>query len=86
MAAQQWQMKYVSPYKPRILTFTTQRILVFWCVRANHIPSGPVVVVKCQGSQVKKSGSEGPPGSFYRYQRHRPGRQRHGRPLNAEPP
>jgi hypothetical protein len=28
MAAQQWQMKYVSPYKPRILTFTTQRILV----------------------------------------------------------
>ena len=28
MAAQQWQMKCVSPYKPRILTVATQGILV----------------------------------------------------------
>ena len=66
MAAQQWQMKYVSPYN---LVSSRLPPSVFWSVRGNPIPSGPVVVVKCQGSQVKKSGSEGPPGSFYRYQR-----------------
>jgi hypothetical protein len=51
MAAQQWQMKYVSPYKPRILTVSTQRLLV----RSGKTlsPLGPVVLSNVRDRRSK---------------------------------